>query len=156
MTLACPRCQSECIETRSYGRKAGGAIGTVAGAASGVAGAIGGAEIGATAGRIVDPICHATQHACGFSVSAFYRGAHGLQKISTTYYVDVVAAISPLKFSFRAPTLKVISTQLSAYVRSQFRLRTYALVAPSMVGLWSIFLQSTLTRGVYATTQFPP
>jgi hypothetical protein len=77
MPLACPRCQSERIETRSYGRKAGGAIGTVAGAASGAAGAIGGAEIGATAGLIVGPIGSLLGGFAGAIIGGLIGGAAG-------------------------------------------------------------------------------
>ena len=49
MTITCPRCHSDRVETRNHAKRTGGAIGTAAGAASGAAGAIGGAEFGAAA-----------------------------------------------------------------------------------------------------------
>jgi hypothetical protein len=45
--LLCPRCQSERIETRSYGKKIGGAVGAVAGIGSGMALVLSGADVGA-------------------------------------------------------------------------------------------------------------
>jgi DNA-directed RNA polymerase subunit RPC12/RpoP len=56
MTIKCPKCQSERIDSRNYGKKAGSAIGTVAGAISVAAGMMRGAEVGATAGMIFGPV----------------------------------------------------------------------------------------------------
>lgn len=53
--LLCPRCQSERIETRSYGKKIGGALGAAAGIGSGVALVLSGADIRAVSGPAADP-----------------------------------------------------------------------------------------------------
>ncbi len=53
--LLCPRCQSERIETRSYGKKIGGALGAAAGIGSGIALSLSGADIHAARGSTDDP-----------------------------------------------------------------------------------------------------
>lgn len=53
--LLCPRCQSERIETRSYGKKIGGALGAAAGIGSGMALVLSGADIRAVSGPTEDP-----------------------------------------------------------------------------------------------------
>jgi hypothetical protein len=53
--LLCPRCQSERIETRSYGKKIGGALGALAGLGSGVALVLSGADIRNAGGSAADP-----------------------------------------------------------------------------------------------------
>lgn len=45
--LICPRCQSERVETRGYGKKIGGAMGAIAGIGSGIALVLSGADLGA-------------------------------------------------------------------------------------------------------------
>lgn len=54
--LLCPRCQSERIETRSYGKKIGGALGAAAGIGSGMALVLSGADIRAAIGSTDDPV----------------------------------------------------------------------------------------------------
>ena len=53
-TLLCPRCQSERIETRSYGKKIGGALGAAAGIGSGMALVLSGADIRTAIGSTGD------------------------------------------------------------------------------------------------------
>ena len=53
--LLCPRCQSERIETRSYGKKIGGALGALAGLGSGVALVLSGADIRNAGGSEANP-----------------------------------------------------------------------------------------------------
>lgn len=48
--LICPRCQSERVETRGYGKKIGGAMGAIAGIGSGIALVLSGADLGAVTG----------------------------------------------------------------------------------------------------------
>lgn len=54
--LLCPRCQSERIETRSYGKKIGGALGAAAGIGSGVALVLSGADIRSAGGSATGPV----------------------------------------------------------------------------------------------------
>lgn len=54
--LLCPRCQSERIETRSYGKKIGGALGALAGLGSGVALVLSGADIRNAGGSAAAPL----------------------------------------------------------------------------------------------------
>lgn len=54
--LVCPRCQSERIETRSYGKKIGGALGAAAGIGSGIALVLSGADIRAVIGSAADSV----------------------------------------------------------------------------------------------------
>jgi hypothetical protein len=53
-TSLCPRCQSERIETRSYGKKIGGVIGAAAGIGSGMALVLSGADVTAFVGSTAD------------------------------------------------------------------------------------------------------
>jgi len=55
MNPTCPKCQSDQIGVRNYGKKAGAFIGTVAGAVSVATGVWRGAEIGAIGGTILGP-----------------------------------------------------------------------------------------------------
>jgi hypothetical protein len=55
MTLICPKCHSERIDTRNLARKAGGTLGTLAGATSGAAGLFQGARAGWAAASIIAP-----------------------------------------------------------------------------------------------------
>lgn len=48
--LLCPRCQSERVETRNYGKKIGGALGAAAGIGSGMALVLSGVDIRAAIG----------------------------------------------------------------------------------------------------------
>ncbi len=48
--LLCPRCQSERVETRNYGKKIGGALGAAAGIGSGMALVLSGADTRAAIG----------------------------------------------------------------------------------------------------------
>lgn len=50
--LLCPRCQSERVETRSYGKKIGGALGAIAGIGSGMALVLSGADISKVGGSM--------------------------------------------------------------------------------------------------------
>lgn len=50
----CPRCQAERVETRSYGKKIGGALGAAAGIGSGMALVLSGADIRAAIGSTGD------------------------------------------------------------------------------------------------------
>jgi hypothetical protein len=52
----CPRCQSERIETRGYGKKIGGVIGAAAGIGSGMALVFSGADVNALVGSTADPV----------------------------------------------------------------------------------------------------
>lgn len=54
-TLLCPRCQSERIETRGYGKKIGGTVGAAAGIGSGIALVLSGADVGAAIGSVAGP-----------------------------------------------------------------------------------------------------
>ena len=56
MTIHCPRCQSEHINTKNYGKKAGSTLGTVAGALSVGAIVVRGAEMGGAAGTLAGPV----------------------------------------------------------------------------------------------------
>lgn len=53
--LLCPRCQSERIETRSYGKKIGGALGAIAGLGNGVALVLSGSNISKFGGSAAGP-----------------------------------------------------------------------------------------------------
>lgn len=55
MSLQCPRCASERIDTKDIARKTAGSVGTVAGAAGGAIGALNGAEIGGSVGTLAGP-----------------------------------------------------------------------------------------------------
>lgn len=55
MTLKCPKCECERIDTKDIARKTVGSVGTVAGAAGGAIGAFNGAEIGGSVGTLAGP-----------------------------------------------------------------------------------------------------
>lgn len=77
MTLKCPKCQSERIETKNYAKKTGSTIGTVAGAARGAAVVVAGAEIGATAGLIAGPVGVTIGSIAGAIIGGLVGGAVG-------------------------------------------------------------------------------
>lgn len=55
MTLTCPKCESDRIDTKNIARKTGGSVGTLAGATGGALGALSGAEIGGSVGTLGGP-----------------------------------------------------------------------------------------------------
>ena len=77
MTLTCPKCQSNRINTYDYAKRTCGAVGTVAGAVAGTASCIGGAEIGATAGFIAGPAGIAVGGIAGAIIGGLLGGAAG-------------------------------------------------------------------------------
>ncbi|SFI48706.1 hypothetical protein SAMN04515618_13012 [Collimonas sp. OK307] len=77
MTLTCPKCQSDRINTHDYAKRTCGAIGTVAGAVAGAAGCISGAEIGATAGLMAGPAGVAVGGIAGAIIGGLFGGAAG-------------------------------------------------------------------------------
>lgn len=75
--LLCPRCQSERIETRSYGRKIGGALGGLAGLGSGVALVLSGADIRNVGGSAADPSGAAVDGLAGGVLAVLRSGSAG-------------------------------------------------------------------------------
>lgn len=55
MSLKCPKCECERIDTKDIARKTGGSVGTLAGATGGALGALSGAEIGGSVGTLGGP-----------------------------------------------------------------------------------------------------
>lgn len=76
-TLLCPRCQSERIETRSYGKKIGGALGGLAGLGSGVALVLSGADISKVGGSAADPSDAAASGLAGGVLAVLRSGSAG-------------------------------------------------------------------------------
>lgn len=75
--LLCPRCQSERIETRSYGKKIGGALGAAAGIGSGMALVLSGADIRAASGSAADPMDAAAGGLAGGVLAVLKSGSAG-------------------------------------------------------------------------------
>lgn len=75
--MLCPRCQSERIETRSYGKKIGGALGAAAGIGSGMALVLSGADIRATSGSAADPVDAAASGLAGGVLAVLKSGSAG-------------------------------------------------------------------------------
>lgn len=75
--LLCPRCQSERIETRSYGRKIGGALGGLAGLGSGVALVLSGADIRNVGDSAADPSGAAVDGLAGGVLAVLRSGSAG-------------------------------------------------------------------------------
>lgn len=70
---SCPKCQSDCVDTRHRARKAGGTVGAIAGMASGVAFALSGVETGAAVGVLGGP----AGAVCGAIAGAVIAGLIG-------------------------------------------------------------------------------
>ena len=75
--LLCPRCQSERIETRSYGKKIAGALGAAAGIGSGMALILSGADIRAASGSAADPVDAAAGGFAGGVLAVLKSGSAG-------------------------------------------------------------------------------
>lgn len=75
--LLCPRCQSERIETRSYGKKIGGTVGAVAGIGSGMALILSGADIRAAIGSVADPADTMASGLAGGVLAVLMSGSAG-------------------------------------------------------------------------------
>lgn len=75
--LLCPRCQSERIETRSYGKKIGGALGALAGLGSGVALVLSGADIRNVGGSAAAPLDAAADGIAGGVLAMLRSGSAG-------------------------------------------------------------------------------
>jgi predicted nucleic-acid-binding Zn-ribbon protein len=77
MTLICPKCNSEQIDTKNIAKKAGSTLGTVAGAVSVAAGVIRGAKVGASAGTLVGPVGAVLGSITGAILGGLVGGATG-------------------------------------------------------------------------------
>lgn len=77
MSVKCPRCNSEHVETRDLASKACGAVGAAAGAAAGVAGALNGAKLGARAGVVAGPAGAAVGTVIGAIIGGLFGAAAG-------------------------------------------------------------------------------
>lgn len=76
-TLICPRCQSERIETRSYGKRVGGALGAAAGIGSGMALVLSGADIRAASGSAAESLDAAAGGLAGGVLAVLKSGSAG-------------------------------------------------------------------------------
>lgn len=68
--MKCPKCKSDSIEKRNYGKRAGTGVGGGGGAAGGAASAVGGAAAGAKAGAAIGAFGGPIDVAAGASIGA--------------------------------------------------------------------------------------